>query len=168
MRANNFIASETGSAARNFPCRQVGGLTLSLPHYNFRHGFMNANQAHKLKLEKFWKQFGGKKTNGIGFDKATKLEALKRLAAFVVSFKRQSSIRYRRESFDESKGVMHKLWTRRNRVCFCCGSAATARHHIIQIQNGGMNCRKNIVSLCDGCHAEIHPFLHLRTLKCSS
>ncbi len=158
-RSLNFAASEAGSTARDFPCRQVGGITLILPCYNFRHGIMNANQAHKLKLERFWKQFGGKKTNGNGFDRADKLSALKRLATFVVSFKQQASVQNRRASFDESKGVMHKLWTRRNRVCFCCGSPATARHHIIQIQNGGMNCRRNLVSLCDGCHAEIHPWL---------
>ncbi len=143
----------------NFPCRQVGRLTLGLPHYNFRHGIMNANQIHKLKLEEFWNQFGGRKTDGVGFKTSDKLEALKRLAVFVVPFKRQSSIQDRRAAFEESKAILHKLWTHRNRICFCCGHPPTARHHIIQIQNGGLNCRKNVVSLCDECHAEIHPWL---------
>ncbi len=120
---------------------------------------MNANQIHKLKLEEFWDQFGGKKTDGAGFKTADKLEALKKMSVFVVPFKRQASIQERRTSFDESKAVLHKLWLRRNSVCFCCGLPATARHHIIQIQNGGLNCRKNVVSLCDECHAEIHPWL---------
>jgi len=48
-------------------------------------------------------------------------------------------------------------------VCFCCQRRpATSRHHIIQIQNGGRNITKNIVSLCASCHRAVHPWMKKR------
>jgi 5-methylcytosine-specific restriction endonuclease McrA len=40
-----------------------------------------------------------------------------------------------------------------------CGKIAGARHHIIALGKGGDNRKRNIVSLCNECHAEIHPWL---------
>ena len=34
------------------------------------------------------------------------------------------------------------------------------RHHIIQLQNGGHNGRKNRIALCEKCHNEVHPWLN--------
>ncbi len=34
------------------------------------------------------------------------------------------------------------------------------RHHIIQLQHGGNNGRKNRIALCEVCHNEIHPWLN--------
>ena len=33
------------------------------------------------------------------------------------------------------------------------------RHHVIQVQYGGVTTRHNLVVLCVACHAEIHPYL---------
>ena len=43
--------------------------------------------------------------------------------------------------------------------CFACGRPPQHRHHIIQIQHGGLNDPTNIVWLCRGCHERIHPWM---------
>jgi len=47
--------------------------------------------------------------------------------------------------------------------CWVCGTRSTARHHIIQVQHGGGNDCRNIVPICDGCHAEVHPWMDAST-----
>jgi len=47
--------------------------------------------------------------------------------------------------------------------CFVCHLPAQCRHHIIQIQHGGLNRRDNVVGLCHPCHAVIHPWLSTET-----
>lgn len=37
------------------------------------------------------------------------------------------------------------------------------RHHIIQVQHGGSNYVRNIVVICDECHAKVHPWLYAPT-----
>ena len=44
-------------------------------------------------------------------------------------------------------------------LCFVCKDLAYIRHHVIQLQHGGLSVRGNIVSLCLYCHAEVHPWL---------
>lgn len=45
-------------------------------------------------------------------------------------------------------------------MCWVCHRAkATSRHHIIQVQHGGGNDERNMVPICDGCHAEVHPWM---------
>jgi len=46
-------------------------------------------------------------------------------------------------------------------TCWAC-QAETQRlvcHHIIQVQHGGRNTKKNLVWVCRVCHARIHPWL---------
>ena len=43
--------------------------------------------------------------------------------------------------------------------CAVCRAQADVRHHLIQIKNGGQNKPFNIMLLCNGCHAEVHPWL---------
>lgn len=44
--------------------------------------------------------------------------------------------------------------------CFACGLTKNRIwHHVIQLQNGGYNARRNLVEICNQCHAEIHPWL---------
>jgi hypothetical protein len=43
--------------------------------------------------------------------------------------------------------------------CRVCRTPTLMQHHVIQIQNGGMNWRRNRVWICASCHAEIHPWL---------
>jgi len=44
--------------------------------------------------------------------------------------------------------------------CWVCVRAVKLiRHHIIQIQHGGGNWHINVIGICEGCHAEVHPWL---------
>ncbi len=44
--------------------------------------------------------------------------------------------------------------------CFACQRFRLVhRHHIIQVQYGGPNTKKNLVYLCVYCHGEVHPWM---------
>lgn len=118
---------------------------------------VNGHRLLKTALLEFWRKFGGKKSKGAGFSRAEKLAALVEWSGVVIPYYKQLSLRTRRAEFDEAKASLHSM--KRFGRCFACGSSATCRHHIVQLQNGGINSKKNIVSLCDPCHAEIHPWL---------
>ena len=45
--------------------------------------------------------------------------------------------------------------------CFVCGGAGEHRHHIVQLQFGGLNIRQNVVWLCAFHHADVHPWMAL-------
>lgn len=118
---------------------------------------MQANAIQKQTLLSFWSKFGGRKSNGIGYPQEDKLQALIALSELKIPYQIQKPIQERRKDFDKAKKKLHP-W-RRFGDCFVCANPATTRHHIIQIQNGGINSKKNLVSLCDECHAKIHPWL---------
>lgn len=40
--------------------------------------------------------------------------------------------------------------------CFVCGGPWHHRHHVLNIQHGGGNSRRNIVPLCKPCHHAVH------------
>jgi len=46
-------------------------------------------------------------------------------------------------------------------ACAGCESRQWPRelHHVIEIQNGGSNSPRNLVSLCHSCHQYLHPWL---------
>lgn len=118
-----------------------------------------ANQLQKRLILEFWSNFGGKKCRGDGYPKELKLEKLREWAEIAIPYQKQASLEERREQFNEIKSVMHKLWITKNDCCFVCLGRPDGRHHIIQLQNGGINSKKNVVSICDCCHSEIHPWL---------
>ena len=41
----------------------------------------------------------------------------------------------------------------------CISKTRLVRHHVIQVQHGGGNWHINIVPICEGCHAEVHPWM---------
>lgn len=45
--------------------------------------------------------------------------------------------------------------------CFVCAAkdVRLVRHHVVQIQNGGSNHYRNLIAICQHCHAQIHPWL---------
>jgi hypothetical protein len=45
--------------------------------------------------------------------------------------------------------------------CFCCltEDRRVYWHHIIQVQHGGSNTPRNLVTLCHRCHRSVHPWL---------
>lgn len=124
---------------------------------------LDGNQIHKIWLDDFWSYFGGKKNLGRGYKQSLKLKHVKRLAQVEVEFKNQRQRVERRKEFDKVKKYRHSLKT--HEPCFVCLGEANVRHHLIQLKNGGINCKKNIVSLCNDCHEEIHPWLKLGVYK---
>jgi 5-methylcytosine-specific restriction endonuclease McrA len=47
--------------------------------------------------------------------------------------------------------------------CWACRKRKAAhRHHIIQLQHGGPNKRRNLVGLCIWCHVEVHPWMPVK------
>lgn len=118
---------------------------------------MNGHLRLKNILVTFWDRFGGRKNKGVGFAKQDKLAALIELSQVKIPYVRQQPIEVRRDDFNESKTALHP-W-RRFGNCFACGAPATDRHHIVQLQNGGINSKKNLVSLCANCHGQIHPWM---------
>lgn len=114
---------------------------------------INGHRRLKLTLQNFWESVHG-------MDRAFRLSRLQELAGVVIEYHKQQPLNERREQFDEAKAKLHSFKVRKFGMCWVCTYArATARHHIVQLQNGGINSRKNVVSLCDACHAEIHPWL---------
>jgi len=111
---------------------------------------------HKELLSKFWRNFGGK--NHIGCSsKEIRMQWLKRYAEIRLFYAKKSRIK--RLRYKLNKINLTRNYRSRHPFCWCCGSAADVRHHIIQLQKGGMNTRLNLVSLCNPCHREIHPWL---------
>ncbi len=61
----------------------------------------------------------------------------------------------RRKQFVRSPYLRGK----RNSPCWVCLEPAEARHHIIELQHGGTNAKRNVIPICRGCHAEVHPWM---------
>jgi hypothetical protein len=40
---------------------------------------------------------------------------------------------------------------------------AQCRHHVVQLQHGGFKGGRNVIFLCNNCHALIHPWLSFKT-----
>lgn len=120
---------------------------------------MHANQLQKTLIEDFWNKFGGWKpsNHGFGFPAKDKLDEIKRMAGIKIPYKKQTARAHRREVFNEVKGTLCRQ--KIGSPCFVCGKSGFARHHLIQLQNGGINSRRNLLILCDPCHALVHPWL---------
>jgi 5-methylcytosine-specific restriction endonuclease McrA len=86
-----------------------------------------------------------------------RLQKLKEYSELVFSIKFDKS--KKRQQFNLSKHKLHNMNKSIHIKCFACLNVATCRHHIIQIQYGGYNSKNNLVSLCNDCHSEIHPWL---------
>lgn len=92
-------------------------------------------------------------------DTDAKLRMLKVMAdaVYQTGTKRGHSLDRMRSRFNFIK---HYYKAPRGRKCeVCAKNPAAARHHIIQLQNGGGNHGNNLLLVCDDCHAAIHPWL---------
>ena len=118
----------------------------------------SSNDIHKKLTSEFWEMFGGNKNDGTKFDRDEKLQAIKILAETIIPRKSQQTLQYRRERFNKVKQHRHSIKT--NNLCFICGGKAQCRHHLIQLQNGGINSKRNLISICNKCHADVHPWLY--------
>jgi len=99
----------------------------------------------KRDLMEFWKQWKHSKFN--------RIELLKIFAGKKYNYT-PNIIKTRQEFNSNPKG---KKW--KYSRCYACGDYPTIAHHIIQIQNGGLNFKENIIRLCADCHGKIHPWL---------
>lgn len=116
--------------------------------------------AHHAFIVGFWKDFGlnGNKTYRSPKSKKATLERLKLMGDNII-FRDNSVVKNKdgRHKFDRIKTHRHSL--RSHKMCFACGNKADVRHHIIWIKHGGLNSKRNLVSLCHPCHGFIHPWL---------
>ena len=99
-----------------------------------------------------------KKTNRVAYrnvETERKLDLLREYAERRYTFKHGASLKTKRTKFIQAK--RHKRLFKR--PCFVCAQKTTVRHHIIQLQHGGGNGRRNVIPLCSPCHAAIHPWL---------
>ena len=89
-----------------------------------------------------------------------RLELLKEYSEKTFGKPRDSQrIKKARGHFGVMKKNSKKVWNKINSPCLVCGGDAECRHHIIQIQNGGHNGKKNLAPLCNLCHGKIHPWM---------
>lgn len=85
-----------------------------------------------------------------------RLWLLQEMQTFFYPFNHRLPIAVRREQFLTNK----RNWRYFKRPCFVCVKKANIRHHVISLKQGGCpGAKRNIVALCNGCHAEIHPWL---------
>lgn len=122
----------------------------------------NVLQIHRLYTEKFWTDYGQtrKAVKYKSYSRKSKtetIEALKLLGEVKLVYKNGTKPEKMRKLWDKRK-ITRKKFTGFT-YCFACRDTAQCRHHIIWIKNGGRNIRKNIVALCNDCHAEIHTWL---------
>lgn len=115
---------------------------------------------HKQTINEFWQKFGGFKNDGVNFDEGEKLQAVKIIAETIIPRKSQQTLQYRRDRFNHVK--LHRHSMKSHDLCFVCSGKAQCRHHLIQLQNGGINSKKNLISICNDCHAKVHPWLSSR------
>ena len=89
------------------------------------------------------------------FSRDVRIELLREMAKITYYNAKPSTLNRKRKKFNKVKAKIVRV----DGFCEVCGNNAEIRHHIIQLNHGGMNKRFNIALLCNGCHAEIHPWL---------
>jgi HNH endonuclease len=114
---------------------------------NTEHRYKSKN---KRVLLLFWRHFKAARTVEM------RIQLLRELAEVVRYKPVPKTLDLHRRKFDKKK---HRLARLTGKDCAVCMSPANVRHHIVQLQNGGINHRKNLVLLCNRCHAEVHPWL---------
>lgn len=117
------------------------------------------NYTHEMKdrLKEFWLYFDNNHVDGGNKTRIEKLQVLQYYASMVFIYKSPALNRWK---FQKIKHKRHNLKFYKN--CFICKNKADVRHHIICLKNGGINSKKNLVSLCNKCHSDIHKWLKKR------
>ena len=99
-------------------------------------------------LEFFWARF----PEGAAVSAEEKVRLLRTYAGMVFRFRTKPVVHKRiREHFNRNFRDEQD-----DRPCFVCGNRFNHRHHIIQIQHGGRNRKRNLVLLCRECHSLVH------------
>jgi len=124
----------------------------------------SASVVHHAIIKAFWDEFGinGNKTYRSPKSKARTLNRLKLIGDMIILRQPNTAKnKLNRAKFDKVKYQRHSL--KSHKVCFACGDRAAVRHHIIWIKHGGLNSKRNLISLCTPCHAVIHTWLQPST-----
>jgi len=67
---------------------------------------------------------------------------------------------YRRKKLRQKFNINFKAKKyMKNSDCEVCLAPAENRHHIVQLQHGGKNIKRNQVNLCVDCHKLVHPWM---------
>jgi hypothetical protein len=91
-------------------------------------------------------------------DEPARLALCREFATYRLVDHRCKSYAERREQWANRTQKMHRHdW--RGQTCFVCHGAATQRHHIIALINGGLPTKRNTVWIDAKCHARIHPWM---------
>lgn len=104
------------------------------------------------QLQRFWRKF-----NAPNADKIALLKEMSEKQPFGYrnKFRRTGKKRSEFNRFRDEISVALG-------VCGVCRNQAQAQHHILKLQNDGMNVGLNIIQVCHACHTEIHPWLKER------
>jgi 5-methylcytosine-specific restriction endonuclease McrA len=96
------------------------------------------------------------------------LKRLRELGTLKCQYLNPRPLEEKRERFN-TKGQKRK-YLRFGQCFLCYQKAYLVRHHIVWLSNGGGNEKANVITLCELCHAEIHPWLKetLRSKKSQS
>lgn len=111
-------------------------------------------------LRSFWAIYGkdGHKHVKSARPKQDTLEALKAVGEATILWKHNPvTLQRKRKNFNKVKVYRHRFES--HSLCFACRDKGTIRHHIVWLSNGGLNSKKNLITLCKSCHAYIHPWL---------
>ena len=115
---------------------------------------MDLLRKRKLIIEDFWKRFGPRKNNGVGFSEEEKLDALVELSKVVIFHRTIRTWGKVRRKFAK----FYKKYFKEK--CFVCQEEMNHRHHIIAVNHGGYNGKANIIALCEKHHKMIHPWMN--------
>ena len=134
------------------------------------------HKEQKKLLIQFWNHFLPKgekwennstKANALSHakehSKEFKIKLLIEYSNIVIRYNHQTSVKHRRNQFNKKRETLSNPNSNMNKLCFACGERSNVPHHIIQLQHGGLNSKKNITPLCHSCHAEIHPWLRRKS-----
>lgn len=102
------------------------------------------------KTEAFWKKFPGEPRLHNMAEKLRAVLELSEAGEYWIKAKKRNKLRAK---FDKKK------YSKPLGRCFICAGKADCFHHLIPISRGGSYHWGNVVPLCNGCHASIHPWL---------
>ena len=106
-------------------------------------------------LRIFWEAFGKYGIN--------KIELLREFSEKIYNYNPQR--RKVRRFFNKDKNLRLSKEEIIYARCYVCGDSPVIRHHIIQIQHGGVNVRENLIRICRTCHEKIHPWMYERRIE---
>jgi hypothetical protein len=102
-------------------------------------------------VRQFWDRF---ESTNVTADKLALLMSMSKLRFEIPSKSLRKRNPVARACFDRLK-AHHPM----EECCAVCSGRPKVRHHIVTLANGGSNHKLNLISLCNSCHSQIHPWL---------